>query len=145
MKELQEILRDAYVKERKLNLLYEILVEFDGSETHDNGLFTKARDDQNGDLQMLLEINKKYGNYDIDPNVLEKVGESLLHLRSNHREREELVRQVLDSEIQLVEIYKSSIRFLSADDQTRKLVNRMLTVKLVHKRDLMDNLRMYSS
>lgn len=145
LKELQEILRDAYVKERKLNLLYRVLIDLDCAETDACELFRKAHDDQNGDLELLLEINHRYGNDDIDPNILEKVGEGFLQLRSNRRDRVELIRQVLESESELIETYKSSLRFLSADDQTRKLVNRMLTVKLVHKRDLMDNLKMFAT
>jgi hypothetical protein len=143
--ELQEILRDAYTRERKLNLLYHVLIEDDGAESDQNCFFRKAHDDQQGDLALLLEINRKYGNDDIDPNLLEKVGEGFLQLRSNRMDREALVRQVLELESQLIETYKSSLRFLSADDQTRKLINRILTVKLVHKRDLMDNLKMFAT
>jgi hypothetical protein len=142
--ELREIMRDAYVRERRLNLLYQILTELDGCSGTDCGFFQKAREDQDGDLQLLLAINQKFGNDDVDPNILERLGENVLHLRSNFKEKDQLVKQVLDAEGHLVELYKSSLRHLTSDDETRKMVNRMLTVKLSHKRDLMDALSMFT-
>jgi hypothetical protein len=136
---LQSILHDAYVKERKLNLLYSALAELDGVTDADS-FPGKACDEQDGSLQVLLEINEKYGNKDIDPGIIEKLGEGVLQIKSGHSSREELMKLILDYENELVEDYKKSLRFLTADDQTRRLVNKMLTVKLVHKRDLLDKL-----
>jgi hypothetical protein len=141
VKELQDIFRDVYFKERRLNLLYGMLIE---SGTIGNGFFVKAREDQDGHLQMLQEIIVQYGAQEIDPNILEKMGESLLHLRSNLRDREDLMRELLTAESELVELYKSSLRFLTSDDQTRHLINRILTVKLFHKRELMDSLQTFT-
>ena len=141
MKELRDIFRDVYIKERKLNLLYVILIE---AGTIGNGFFVKAREDQSGDLQMLQEINLQYGNQEVDSNILEKMGESLLHLRSSRKEREDLMREILTAETELVELYKNSLRFLTSDDQTRRLINRILTVKLFHKRELMDSLQTFT-
>ncbi len=62
LSELQEIFREAYIKERRLNLLYGVLTEIVEAEGDGNGFFVKAREDQDGDLQMLQEINQKYGN-----------------------------------------------------------------------------------
>lgn len=137
---LSEILHDAVVKERKLNLLYATLLKLDGLGEEENGFFTKARDEQDGGLELLQEISEKYCPQQIDPNVLEKLGESLLQLKSGHRDFEEVLRQILDFETELVEAYKQSLRFLTADDRTRKQINRILTVKLTHKRDLLDKL-----
>lgn len=142
--ELQEIFRDAFVRERRLNLLYEILLEVMGKDSDGNGFFVKAQENQTGDLQMLQEINQRYGNAEIDPGILDKMGESLLHLRSSKKDKEELMREILVAENDLVEIYKQSLRFLTSDDQTRRLINRILTVKLFHKRELMDSLRTYT-
>lgn len=136
---LQSILHDAYVKERKLNLLYSALAELDEA-TDEESFPGRACDEQDGSLQVLLEINEKYGNKDIDPGIIEKLGESVLQIKSGHSGREELMKQILDYENELVEDYKKSLRFLTADDQTRRLINKMLTVKLVHKRDLLDKL-----
>jgi hypothetical protein len=141
VKELQDIFRDVYIKERRLNLLYGILIE---AGTIDNGFFVKARENQNGDLQMLQEINLQYGNQEIDSSILEKMGESLLQLRSSLKEREDLIREILTAENELVELYKNSLRFLTSDDQTRRLINRILTVKLFHKRELMDSLQTFT-
>jgi hypothetical protein len=141
VKELQDIFRDVYIKERRLNLLYGILIE---AEKIDNGFFVKARENQSGDLQMLQEINLQYGNQEIDSSILEKMGESLVHLRSSLKDTEDLMREILTAENELVELYKSSLRFLTSDDQTRRLINRILTVKLFHKRELMDSLRTYT-
>ncbi|MCX6830884.1 MAG: hypothetical protein NT028_01975, partial [candidate division Zixibacteria bacterium] len=141
LKELQDIFRDVYIKERRLNLLYGILIE---AGTIGNGFFVKAREDQSGDLQMLQEINLQYGNQEIDSSILEKMGESLVHLRSSLKEREDLMREILTAENELVELYKNSLRFLTSDDQTRRLINRILTVKLFHKRELMDSLQTFT-
>jgi hypothetical protein len=141
VKELQDIFRDVYVKERRLNLLYGILIE---AGTIDNGFFVKAREDQGGHLQMLQEINLQYGNQDIDPSIIERMGESLVHLRSSLKERENLMREILTAENELVELYKNSLRFLTSDDQTRRLINRILTVKLFHKRELMGSLQTFT-
>lgn len=141
VKELRDIFRDVYIKERKLNLLYDILIE---TGTTGNGFFVKARENQSGGLQILQEINRLYGNNDIDPNILEKMGESLLHLRSDQKETEGLMREVLTAENELVELYKNSLRFLTSDDQTRRMINRILTVKLFHKRELMDSLQTFT-
>jgi len=141
VKELQDIFRDVYIKERKLNLLYGILIE---AGTNGNGFFVKAREDQGGHLQMLQEIIIQYGAQEIDPNILAKMGESLLHLRSSVKEKEDLMREILTAETELVELYKSSLRFLTSDDQTRRLINRILTVKLFHKRELMDSLQTFT-
>jgi hypothetical protein len=141
VKELQDIFRDAYIKERRLNLLYGILIE---AGTMGNGFFVKAREDQSGHLQMLQEINLQYGNQEIDPNILEKMGESLVHLRSSLKERDDLMREILSAENELVELYKNSLRFLTSDDQTRRLINRILTVKLFHKRELMGSLQTFT-
>jgi hypothetical protein len=141
VKELQDIFRDVYIKERRLNLLYGILIE---AGTTDNGFFVKARENQSGDLEMLQEINLQYGNQEIDSSIIEKMGESLLHLRSSLKEREDLMREILTTENELVELYKDSLRFLTSDDQTRRLVNRILTVKLFHKRELMDSLQTFT-
>jgi hypothetical protein len=141
VKELQDIFRDVYIKERKLNLLYGILIE---AGTIGNGFFVKAREDQSGHLQMLQEINLQYGNQEVDSRILEKMGESLLHLRSSLKEREDLIREILTTENELVELYKDSLRFLTSDDQTRRLINRILTVKLFHKRELMGSLQTFT-
>ncbi len=131
------------MRERKLNLLYASLIDQDGCNPVADDFFQKAREDQGGDLQVLLEINRRYGNDDIDPGVLEKVGEGILNLRAGRKDRDELLRQVLEWETELVEVYKQSLRHLSSDDETRKLINRVLTVKLGHRRGLMDKLAMF--
>lgn len=131
------------MRERKLNLLYNGLIEQESSNSEADQFFEKAREDQGGDLQVLSEINRRYGNDDIDPNVLEKVGEGILTLRAGRKDRDQLLRQVLEWETELVDIYKQSLRYLSNDDETRKLVNRILTVKLAHRRELMDKLSMF--
>lgn len=136
---MQSILHDVYVKERKLNVLYGTLAESDDEDGED-GFFLKACDDQSGGLELLQEINRKYGNTDIDVSILEKLGETVKRLKSSPGERGELIKQVLEFESELVEDYKRSLRFLTADDATRKMVNKMLTVKLVHKRDLLDKM-----
>jgi hypothetical protein len=141
VKELQDIFRDVYIKERRLNLLYGILIE---SGTIGNGFFIKASEDQSGGLQVLQEINLQYGNGEIDSSLLEKMGESFLHLRSGLKEREDLMREILTAESELVELYKNSLRFLTSDDRTRGMVNRILTVKLFHKRELMDSLQTFT-
>lgn len=141
VKELQGIFRDVYIKERRLNLLYGILIE---SGTIGNGFFIKASEDQSGGLQVLQEINLQYGNGEIDSSILEKMGESFLHLRSGLKEREDLMREILTAESELVELYKNSLRFLTSDDQTRRMINRILTVKLFHKRELMDSLQTFT-
>ena len=141
VKELQDIFRDVYIKERRLNLLYDILIE---AGSIGNGFFVKARENQSGDLQILQEINRQYGNQEIDPNILEKMGESLLHLRSSQKDREDLMREILTAENELVELYKNSLRFLTSDDQTRRMINRILTVKLFHKQELMDSLQTFT-
>jgi hypothetical protein len=141
LSELQEIFRDAYIKERRLNMLYGILAESSGE--NGDGFFAKAHSDQLGDLQMLQEINKRYANPEIDPGILERMGETLLQLRANLKEQEGLIREILGSEVELLDIYKTSLRFLTSDDETRRMINRILTVKLQHKRDLMDSLRTY--
>jgi bacterioferritin (cytochrome b1) len=137
--ELGKIIHDAYIRERKLNLLYSMLDEI-GDEADEDDFFRQACDDQTGSLQVLQDISRKYGEPEIDPGILEKLGESVLQLRSGRRDREELMRQSLEFESELVEGYKKSLRFLTTDDYTRKLVNKMLTVKLGHKRDLLDKL-----
>ncbi len=43
---------------------------------------------------------------DIDPSILEKMGDSLLHLRSNHKGKEELLQEILECEKELVDIYQ---------------------------------------
>lgn len=136
---MSSLLHDAYVKERKLNLLYAALVELDQGSGEDS-FFCQARDDQGGSLQVLQEINLKYSSEEIDPSILAKLGESVLRIKSGQVSKEELMQQTLEYESELVEDYKNSLRFLTADDQTRRLVNKMLTVKLVHKRDLLDKL-----
>lgn len=141
--ELRNILKDAFMRERKLNLLYTGLIEQDSTHSETDQFFEKAREDQGGDLQVLHEINRRYGNDDIDPSVLEKVGEGILTLRAGRKDRDQLLRQVLEWETELVEVYKQSLRYLSNDDETRKLVNRILTVKLAHRRELMDKLSMF--
>lgn len=141
VKQLQDIFRDVYIKERRLNLLYDILIE---SGAIGNGFFVKARENQCGDLQILQEINLQYGNQEVDSSILEKMGESLLHLRSSLKESETLVREILAAENELVELYKNSLRFLTSDDQTRRMINRILTVKLFHKRELMDSLQTFT-
>ncbi len=137
---LSGILHEAVVKERKLNLLYAALLKFEGLDSVDNDFFEKVRDEQDGGLELLQEINQKYCQDQIDPNILERLGESLLQVKSGRADYEQLLRQVLDYEAALVEDYKQSLRFLTADDRTRKQVNRILTVKLTHKRDLLDRL-----
>ncbi len=141
--ELKVILKDAFLRERKLNLLYAGLIEQEDACPEVDSFFHKAREDQSGDLQVLHEINRRYGNDDIDPSILEKVGEGILNLRAGRKDRDELLRQVLEFETELVEVYKQSLRHLSNDDETRKLVNRILTVKLAHRRELMDKLAMF--
>jgi hypothetical protein len=141
VKELQDIFHDVYIKERRLNLLYGILIE---AGTIGNGFFVKAREDQNGHLQVLQEINLQYGNNQVDSGILEKMGESLVHLRSSLKEKEDLMREILTAENELVELYKNSLRFLTSDDQTRRMINRILTVKLFHKRELMDSLQTFT-
>jgi len=141
VKELQDIFRDVYIKERRLNLLYDILIE---AGSIGNGFFVKARENQSGDLQILQEINRQYGNQEIDSSIFEKMGESLLHLRSSLKDREDLMREILTAENELVELYKNSLRFLTSDDQTRRMINRILTVKLFHKRELMDSLQTFT-
>ncbi|MFH2054913.1 MAG: ferritin-like domain-containing protein [bacterium] len=137
---MSELLHEAVVKERKLNLLYAALLKLDGLEPEESGFYERAKDEQDGGLELLQEISEKYCREQIDPNILEKLGESLLQLKSGHTDYEELLRKVLDFESELVEAYKQSLRFLTADDRTRKQVNRILTVKLTHKRDLLDKL-----
>ncbi len=137
---LSAILHEVVVKERKLNLLYAALLKFEGLDPVDSDFFEKVRDEQDGGLELLQEINQKYCPDQIDPNILERLGEGLLQLKSGRTEYEQLLRQVLDFEAALVEDYKQSLRFLTADDRTRKQVNRILTVKLTHKRDLLDRL-----
>lgn len=141
VKELQDIFRDVYIKERRLNLLYGILIE---AGTIGNGFFVKAREDQNGHLQVLQEINSQYGSPEVDSSIFEKMGESLVHLRSSLKEKEDLMREILTAENELVELYKNSLRFLTSDDQTRRMINRILTVKLFHKRELMDSLQTFT-
>lgn len=141
--ELRIILKDAYLRERKLNLLYTNLIDHDGISSGNNEFFEKAQQDQGGDLEVLHEINRRYGNDDIDPNMLEKVGEGILNLRAGRKDRDQLLKQVLDWETELVDVYKQSLRYLSNDDDTRKLINRILTVKLSHRRELMDKLAMF--
>ncbi|MGB5105508.1 MAG: hypothetical protein WBP29_12635 [Candidatus Zixiibacteriota bacterium] len=141
--ELQSILKDAFLRERKVNLLYTSLLDQDGEGAAADEFFLKAREDQGGDLQVLHEINRRYGNEDIDPSMLEKVGEGILNLRAGRKDRNQLLKQVLDWETELVEVYKQSLRYLSNDDETRKLINRMLTVKMNHRRELMDKLAMF--
>lgn len=141
--ELRNILKDAFMRERKLNLLYTGLLEQEGSNSETDQFYERAREDQGGDLQVLHEINRRYGNDDIDPSVLEKVGEGFLTLRAGRKDRDQLLKQVLEWETELVEVYKQSLRYLSNDDETRKLVNRILTVKLAHRRELMDKLSMF--
>ena len=141
VKELQDIFRDVYIKERRLNLLYDILIE---AGSIGNGFFVKARENQSGDLQILQEINRQYGNQEMDSSIFEKMGESLLHLRSSLKDREDLMREILTAENELVELYKNSLRFLTSDDQTRRMINRILTVKLFHKRELMDSLQTFT-
>lgn len=138
--ELSEILHEVVVKERKLNLLYAALLKLDDLEPEDSGFYERAKDEQDGGLELLQEISGKYCREQIDPGILEKLGESLLQLKSGRTDHEQLLRQVLDFESELVEAYKHSLRFLTADDRTRKQVNRILTVKLTHKRDLLDKL-----
>ncbi len=138
---LQDILREVYIKERRLNLLYGILVE---TGSVGDGFFVKARENQSGHLQLLQEINARYGNEEIDPSILEKMGESLMHLRSGRKDKEDLMREILTTENELLELYKNSLRFLTSDDQTRRLINRILTVKLFHKRELMGSLQTFT-
>jgi hypothetical protein len=137
---LKEILHEVYLKERKLNLLYDALAALDGLEPGDSGFFVSAQDDQQGDLELLREINAKYGNPQVDAGILERLGEGLLQLKSGRKDFKDLLRQVLGYESELVEQYKESLRYLSADDRSRRQINRILTVKLVHKRDLLDRL-----
>lgn len=137
--ELRDILHEAYTRERKLNLLYGKVAELDSQATQ-SAFLQRAQSDQQQNLKMLDRIASRYGEQHIDPGVLEKIGESLLSLRAGHKEREELVRQILEFETELVEIYKRSLRYLSSDDESRKLINRILTVKLGHRRDLMGEL-----
>lgn len=139
--ELRDILRDAYLRERKLNLLYATLTDHDAAAAPE--FFARAIANQDGDLQVLQKINQRYGNEEIDPSVMEKLGEGILNLRAARKERDDLLRQVLDWETELVEIYKGSLRFLHSDDETRKLINRIITVKLGHRRELMDQLKMF--
>ena len=141
--ELRIILKDAYLRERKLNLLYTNLNNNDETNSGNDEFFEKAQQDQGGDLEVLHEINRRYGNDDIDPNMLEKVGEGILNLRAGRKDRDQLLKQVLDWETELVDVYKQSLRYLSNDDDTRKLINRILTVKLSHRRELMDKLAMF--
>ena len=141
--ELRIILKDAYLRERKLNLLYTNLNNHDETNSGNDEFFEKAQQDQGGDLEVLHEINRRYGNDDIDPNMLEKVGEGILNLRAGRKDRDQLLKQVLDWETELVDVYKQSLRYLSNDDDTRKLINRILTVKLSHRRELMDKLAMF--
>lgn len=141
--ELRIILKDAYLRERKLNLLYTNLNNHDEANSGNDEFFEKAQQDQGGDLEVLHEINRRYGNDDIDPNMLEKVGEGILNLRAGRKDRDQLLKQVLDWETELVDVYKQSLRYLSNDDDTRKLINRILTVKLSHRRELMDKLAMF--
>ena len=141
--ELRIILKDAYLREHKLNLLYTNLNNHDETNSGNDEFFEKAQQDQGGDLEVLHEINRRYGNDDIDPNMLEKVGEGILNLRAGRKDRDQLLKQVLDWETELVDVYKQSLRYLSNDDDTRKLINRILTVKLSHRRELMDKLAMF--
>ncbi len=141
--ELRSILRDAYFRERKLNLLYAAVAENQAELNGKGEFFGRARENQNGDLKLLQEINAKYGNEEIDPSVLEKLGEGLINLRAGRKDRAELLKQILEWESELVDVYKSSLRYLSNDDETRKIVNGILTVKLSHKRELMDQLNMF--
>jgi hypothetical protein len=143
IEELKDILRDAYIRERKLGLLYESLAELDSGRGEEDSFFIQARSDQQADMATLETINRKYGGDEIDPNVLTRMGQTLASLRAGRREREELIRQVLEYETQLVEVYKSSLRHLTSDDESRKLVNSILTVKLGHRRDLMSELDMF--
>jgi hypothetical protein len=136
---LEKIIHDAYIKERKLNLLYSLLAQLE-DESDEDDFFRQACDDQGGSLEVLQDISRKYGDEAIDPGILEKLGESVLQLKSGRRDKEELMRQSLEFESELVEGYKKSLRYLTTDDYTRKLVNKMLTVKLGHKRDLLDKL-----
>lgn len=136
---LETILHDACIKERKLNLLYSALVDSE-KESEEEEFFRKACDDQEGTVQVLQEISRNCGNIEIDPGILEKLGESVKQLKAKRRNREDLLRESLACESDLVEHYKQSLRYLTNDDQTRKLVNAMLTVKLGHKRDLLDML-----
>ncbi len=141
--ELRAILREAYLRERKLNLLYSAAAELDPGAVENGGFFVQARENQAGDLKVLQGINSKYGNPEIDPSMLEKLGETVTSLRAGHKERSELLRQILEWETALVDLYKSSLRYLSTDDETRKQINNMLTVKLQHRRELMDQLQMF--
>lgn len=141
--ELKGILKDAYTRERKLNLLYQSLIDQSDPEPVPAVFLQKAREDQGGDLQVLQEINRRYGNEDIDPGMFDKMGDGILNLRSGRKGRDDLLKQVLEWETELVEIYKQSLRHLSSDDDTRKLINRILTVKLGHRRELMDMLAMF--
>lgn len=143
IEELRDIIRDAYIRERKLGMLYETLAELDAEAGDSDSFFVDAKSDQKSDMEALATINKKYGGDEIDPNVLTRMGQTLLNLRAGRREREELIRQVLDYETQLVEVYKSSLRHLSSDDDSRKKVNSILTVKLGHRRDLMSELDLF--
>ncbi len=143
IEELQDILRDAYIRERKLGLLYETLAELDSAEGEADSFFVQAHEDQKSDMETLDLINKKYGGEEIDPSVLTRMGQTLANLRAGRKERDDLIRQVLEDETQLVEVYKSSLRHLSSDDDSRKKINAILTVKLVHRRDLMSELEMF--
>jgi hypothetical protein len=140
---LKDILRDAYFRERKLGLLYEALSDLDSQTGQEDSFFTQAHTDQQSDMETLEGINKKYGGEEIDPNVLTRMGQTIAGIRAGHKQRDELVRQVLDYETELVEVYKSSLRYLSSDDDSRKKINALLTVKLGHRRDLMSELEMF--
>lgn len=136
-------MREAYIRERKLNVLYTTAAEGEAQNDGKAEFFLRARENQNGDLKLLQEINVRYGNEEIDPSMMEKLGESLVNLRAGRKERGELLKQILEWETALLDVYKSSLRFLSNDDETRKVVNRILTVKLGHRRELMDQLDMF--
>jgi len=141
--ELQSLLHEVFLKEKRLNVLYHALAEGDSCEETVKNFYVKARTDQDGDLEMLQAINERYGDGSIEPGILEKLGETLLQLTSDGANCERLLRQALDYESELIEDYKRSLRFLTADDETRRMINKILTIKLLHKRDVLDKLKMY--
>ena len=88
IEELQDILRDAYIRERKLGLLYETLAEIDSADDGSESFFVQAHNDQKSDMETLDTINKKYGGDEIDPNVLTRMGQTLANLRAGRKERD---------------------------------------------------------
>ncbi|MCK4857941.1 MAG: hypothetical protein KAT58_08240, partial [candidate division Zixibacteria bacterium] len=81
---MQAILHDAYVKERKLVLLYGALMDGDDPETGEEDFLAVARNDQDGGIELLQEINRKYGNVEIEATIMDKLGENFLQLKSGH-------------------------------------------------------------